>query len=215
MKAVEFVTEGAKVNIDVDGVVSQIRRNCQPFLSQTQQPIWRGMSRARNTKLFDTVETSAYRAPRDTPDIINTYICSWLKKTFNIPFRKEHTLFATGSSSEAGGYGISFAVFPIGEFQYCWSPRYKDLTDEFLSMQNKQFTALEIQQTVNDTMTVGDYVLNKDLDRAVSSRNEIMIYCKSYYIVDVRGLMENEGWYGSMFDIYQNLIFGTEPDDGY
>lgn len=184
MKVNEILLE-APVNVDIDGVISQIKRNCQPFLSEATPPLWRGMSYAKNKyTTFAQVQTEFQREPRDTPPIINDYIVSWLWQKFGIPLRKEHTLFATGANYQAAGYGKPFMVFPIGNFQYCWSPLVKDLTDEFHHLTGQKLSASQIRDEVARVMFQAKYQFNTGLNEAVMSYKEIMIYCKSYYIFD-------------------------------
>ena len=185
MKVAEVLAEAKQLTVDIDKITSQVKRNCQPFLSQVMTPMWRGLAWQQNKDvIFGTVETQGYRSPRDTPPIINTYMMSWLKEKSGIPFRQQHTLFGTGSETAARAFGIPFMAFPIGDFEYCWSPNVRDLTDQFHGMTGKSLTANQIATDVYDVMDSSDYQFNVGLDQALKSYKEVMIYCKSYYIFD-------------------------------
>jgi hypothetical protein len=208
MKVCEVLTE-ALGSVDADGVVSQIKRSCQPFLSQCEEPMWRGLSHARNAgTIFSTVATEQFRSPRDTPAIINTYMMSYLNKKFKIPFRQQHTIFTTGSEGSASSFGTPFMVFPIGQFDYCWSHKVRDLTDQFHHLTGQKLSAREIAEEVYDSMDRAEYKLNEDLTTAVFSYKEIMIYCKSYYILDMYALMRDQGWYADGRKMYKALFLG-------
>lgn len=207
MKVKEILHESEPRSIDIDGVISQIKRNCGQFLSETRVPMYRGMSAQLNPAIFSTVQTPATRGPRDTPGIINTYIVKWFQDNTGLPFRKEHTLFATGSRKEAEDYGRAFLVFPIGQFEYCWSPVYKDLTLQFEHMQMKHYSTAEIQQEVHRVISNGNYEINYGLQQAIQARKEIMIYCKEYYILDYDAIATD---YRTRIDVqgFLDQVFG-------
>jgi hypothetical protein len=184
MKVNEVINESEPTRIDTDGITAQIRLKCSQFLREANTPIYRGMSAQLNKSIFTPIQTAGFRVPRDTPNIINTYIVKWFKDNVGIPYRQANTLFATGSMKEASDYGRTFMVFPVGNFEYCWSPMYKDLTVQFEYMQGNHYSADQVKEEVDRMMYKGHYEFNHGLQQAIMSRKEIMIYCKEYYILD-------------------------------
>jgi len=174
--------------LQIDKLIDALRTNCAPYFKETNRIMYRGINAARMPDLVSVASTSKERFPRDTPNILNQFIVEWFEQNVGIPYRKEHTLFATGSRLEADGYGAAFMVFPIGEFEYCWSPVHSDLTDALASMSGNSLRMDEIKTSVYKVMNRGQYEFNFDLTSAIDSKNEIMIYCKQYYAINFHSL---------------------------
>jgi len=68
-------------------------------------------------------------------------------------------------------YGLSTVIFPIGEFKFLWSPHVQDLWSDVISADPKDMDLLRYKMD--------------DLHDAIESGNEIMIGCKSAYIVHI------------------------------
>ena len=210
MRAKEFIIEANHRNIDLDGIISTIKRECAPFLRLTDVPMYRGMSIGMNKNtFFAKVPTLAFRNPRDTPAVFNNYIVAWFKDHFGFPFRQVHSMFATGALGVSDGYGLSFMVFPRGDFHFTWSPFIGDLTDRF-SEGTKQFTADEIASQVDEVMDDGEYQFDQGLTQAIHSRNEITFICESYYILNVYDLRHFCNMQGLRYeDVIQRIFENT------
>lgn len=124
---------------------------CKPFikLSKSQkQPLalWRGVSEnyIKNngkeiTKLCYEINSPKNRNPTDTPLYLHNKLNEFFIKKFGWAVR--NGVFCIPDKGSAGNYArISsdkqnsfdypqeYFFIPIGDFEYCWSPKYKDLT---------------------------------------------------------------------------------------
>ena len=176
-----------------------IERDCAPYLEQIgDKPLLRGMPidqqfLKKRTRLAD-------RIPKDSPPELHKMINKYFVKAFKRPFR--NAMFCTGVLADAKTYGTAYAVYPIGKFQYLWSPSVTDLwttyednlydmteqiidngfpredaenmTPEFLNKTYKLFLK---------EFVVGEFIHNKGLQKAIQSGKEVMVWCEEYYAV--------------------------------
>jgi len=121
MRLNQYLTE--ELN-SLEDILFLLRRKCGPFISmckETGNLFYRGMR----------PKPSMLRLMRDDREPMNTY--PWLHKYMNEMFTKKFGwpvrsgIFAAKSFSYVEGYGITHVVFGIGDFDYCWSPKIKDL----------------------------------------------------------------------------------------
>lgn len=93
---------------------------------------------------------------------------------FGIKFRSQ-SVFCTGSYKEANSYGnIVVRVEPIGHFTVCWSP----LCDDFIKIMDKN------DMSVQEFIEINKYQTG-DINLAIASKNEIMLYCKQYRAIKI------------------------------
>ena len=176
-----------------------IKRECQPFLQQWgQQPLIRGVKRGATNFIKKEVHLED-RVPKDTPRRLHTQFNKAFVNEFGLPFR--NAMFASGDHAIAKDYGLPYTVFPIGDFKFIWSKEVDDLygqwqrvephrqhddpeSDEYwewrLSRAEKRFT----EQSVKKYQTT-------ELNKAISSRHEIMLWVDSYYGINVEIFEDN------------------------
>ena len=71
-------------------------------------------------------------------------------------------------------YGEPYLFFPIGDFKFVWSPDIDDFYDAWQDAQIKFYT-----------LDIHSYI-DKYLEKAIKSGNEISFNCKEYYLVDLK-----------------------------
>lgn len=181
----------------IETAVRLIEKDCAKYLAEIKYPrdviAYRGMKNRENlalTKNFVRFD----RKPKDMSKTISVKIDNWFKKKFNIMFRSS-SVFVIGRISTAVTYGQPFIIFPIGDYDYCWSEVYSDLTEDFLMKveQLKKYESEKMkyllnyedikQKHVNEIMEDGAYKFNTDLYEALTKykQYEIMISCDNYY----------------------------------
>jgi hypothetical protein len=172
-----------------DEVISLIKRDCKPFLSMKPYALlMRGMKKA-NYPFKQSVRTD--RKPLDTPDETHDQYNKWFKELFGINARSE-CVFVTSSFFIANAYvrlnkGNVYAVFPIGEMKYIWSPLVDDLVD-----------LLDDEMTFDEFKEL-DYKMT-GLNSAIEHRNEIMIKCNEYYAIPIASAEDGRDLYEKIFD---------------
>lgn len=134
--------------------------------------------------------------PRDSPDEQHRKTNEFFKSKFGHECR--NWMFVTGSSNMARGYGELFTIFPIGDFQYLWSPQIEDFankTEEFrteIRMQDRQLPYDMVKSEAQAKMDAfirepGVWNFNTRIGAALKSGHEIMLDCKSFYMFEARG----------------------------
>ena len=192
MKSNEFILEG--VTNDHQQFLNLVKHNCQPYLQQnrhplTDSPLWRGMYpgnysdaegsyQKRNVRLTD-------RKPRDTPMEVHKILNQVFIDKYNAPYR--NALFTTGRKMDIHDYGNGYIIFPIGKFEFIWSPFISDLwryvSDKFKLGPQPIPPRDEQIKDVYEYINKIQYKQN-DLEQAINSGNEIMMRCSSYYAIE-------------------------------
>lgn len=172
-----------------------IKQDCQPYLSQVKDPMLlrRGVKRDYNADpdagrpMFNQRAAHlAGRRPQGSnmqdfktwPDgkikDHHTMVNEYFQATFGNPYR--NGVMCTGDQLTSSRFGTDVAVFPIGEFKFLWSPLVQDL--------NHSHSLWERADQDFMTMLTNAQYQDTDLEAAIASKNEIMLWAKSYYTLD-------------------------------
>lgn len=204
----------------IETAIQLIKKDCGKYLNEIKHPqdviAYRGIKNKENlilTKNFVRFD----RKSKDTSKALSNKIDNWFKKMFNIAFRSS-AIFIVGNISTAMEYGQPFIIFPIGDYDYCWSERYSDLTEDFFTAikQLKYFEPKEMeylsnykldnasQKHVNEIMIDGNYKFNIDLYKALTKfkQCEVMISCDNYYALACTNI-----------EIYKDILAGLKNDN--
>jgi hypothetical protein len=129
MKITELLAEDiSQLNV----LIKLLKRDCAPFLREVEAPLYRGIyTRSSSLKkmgpdLFrGTVRKD--RRPKDSSEELNANLNMGIERHLGIKNARDTSLFCSFSMSQANSYGTEvFLVFPIGDFQYIWSPFIAD-----------------------------------------------------------------------------------------
>lgn len=162
-----------------------IMANCGPFLRQIKylkrDILFRGIRGLNVSKVMNKLPCPTNRLPLDTAMDIHLVADDWFFHNTGIRYRS-NAIFCTGDRYVTSGYGDPCAVFPIGEFSFCYSNTIGDMTNTIGDLKNDVATregTLEVHKILNR----GRYKQNTDLRRALKSHSEIMVHCVSYYAI--------------------------------
>jgi hypothetical protein len=150
--------------------------------------VFRGLQTTKPNTLFK-VACPIGRQPRDTEPEAHGAADDWFLHAFGVRYRS-NALFGTGSYRQASDYGSVFAMFPIGDFNFCYSPVVDDLTgsledpagyaddysdpdDPDYEMDGDDYLAM-VGDHVWDLMAGMQYKHNTNLQKGILSRHEIM-----------------------------------------
>lgn len=119
----------------IEELANKIRTDCKPYIASLPEGLagrvlYRGMSPAISNDLdilLTPREMRYDREPRDLDPFTSDIADRWFKERFNWAARSQG-VFACGSPSMAGEYGIPHAIFPIGKFLYLWNHHIEDLS---------------------------------------------------------------------------------------
>lgn len=168
-------------HMDHDQIREFVEKNCQQYLNEiddtpTQYVMWRGISK-RDEYDYLVVNTRTDRRPLGTDiKVHNKFVKAFRKNDFIA--NRNNSVFCTGNRHEAQQYGLVYAMFPIGRFDYTWSPYVEDLIIVSRDMPE------DISEFVKENYQ--DY----DIISAIESGNEIMISCDKVLLVNPRILMD-------------------------
>ncbi|MCK5019545.1 MAG: hypothetical protein KAS32_20970 [Candidatus Peribacteraceae bacterium] len=199
-------------------MITLIHKECQPFLKEWA-PKQKGKSEAtfmysgrRNEKDFVKKRIRKNRRPTDTHIDIHNDLDKRFTKKFGYPARS-NSVFVTGDFSSTNRYGEGYMVFPIGKYQFLWSPKQKDLYENlyewmgtFVESDREGYKGwLELQARASRHLpddpgykesydkakidydmgmdNIVDGYQKTDINGAIKSGNEIMITAKDYYMV--------------------------------
>lgn len=175
------------------GLISYIQENCSEFLSQSSDPLWRGMTITSSNVLY---KQHAARTPVDTPNVIHAAINDFFTLKFGIPFR--NGVFATGDVYEADSYlrrsegrqRELAMVFPVNGFSFCWSPVVSDFYHIPTTELVKKITS--DPNYVTETFEKLKYQTT-DLQRGIDINHEIMLDCPNGYIAISESILTHLG----------------------
>lgn len=113
-----------------------IKRDCKKWLNEvsdiSEYKIFRGTNSImkRPESILYKKDVRKNRQPKDTSKAVHDIFDEYFEKNFGWKMRSE-SLFVTGDESIASEYGYAYMVLPIGDYNYCWSPKVPDLTGYF------------------------------------------------------------------------------------
>lgn len=195
-----------------------ILRDCSFFLRQVDNPpagpdsiLFRGLN---SEEAFTRIIVPKQRKPKDSTAPFHQAYDRFFMEEFGKPYRSV-SVFCTGKEQEARSYGSPYAIFPIGEFDFCYSPVIADLfghiedspsrtqaiiataepewanlfydnPDAYIDDFGTMIRSEPVQQAFVDYLRKhGRYAENSDLSTAIRSQKEIMVACNSYYAVSL------------------------------
>jgi hypothetical protein len=171
----------------VTKIAQLLKRDCRYYLEENPDPIgkfplYRGLG--PTSKLFLKKEVHlTNRIPKDIPMSVHTILNDKFEHKFEYPYR--NGLFATGAEEIALTYskvnGVSYIIFPIGDFSFIWSPTIYDLYSELDGFSADEFDD-EAEYREQIDKIVNSYK-DEALLTAIQSSREIMIWCEAYYAI--------------------------------
>lgn len=190
-----------------------IYQNCQHYLQQVDNrpdryPLWRGMKYMGHGNVYNAEDIDVgkkqvrltNRKPLDTPQEDHDALNSFMQREYEHPFR--NGLFATGADHVAAGYGDTdepYAIFPIGKFDILWHRDIGDTWNDFFDSpayyEYKHVEKIPLDELVYKMFEeyYGPYE-EGDLQEAIDSGMEIMIWVKEYYYMRAEFLPGFEAW---------------------
>jgi len=176
-----------------DELIDQIQEDCKYYFDRNGRPlhsypVYRGIYPP--IKTIETKKPRKDRTPIDTPKEIHKKLDELFKKEFGWKARSEG-VFVTGSRSQAGMYGDPHIVLPIGKFKYVWSPSIPDLTvylerdvHVLMRIHGKEEIIMEPEEYNKILKNTVNKYKSTDFENAILSRNEIIIKCDRYYLIN-------------------------------
>ena len=173
------IAEATEIHTDAQWIMERLSKDCKPFLNLigsqvTKYKLYRGMPFMKKADSMTKKQIRLDdRKPMSSAQVKHERYNHFFQEVFGQPFR--NAMFATGSHKMAQYYGEPFMVFPIGKFDWLWSP---DVNDMALDIQWPHIGGFgnvpPSQEAVDDKLEFAEYRMNHDLPKAIKSGNEIL-----------------------------------------
>lgn len=158
----------------LEEVAQTLKTQCSKWLSETKGGIvYRADGSLQTYDDFVLKNVAKIRQDSDIPIAsqaqINNYFAS---KGFNVKIGS--SVFSSADLEEVHVYGKPMVFLPVGNFAFAWSPKVKDVLGTLFvnGRKNPNFNALLATYT------------NTNLPAAIASKNEIIVSCNSFYLID-------------------------------
>jgi hypothetical protein len=114
-------------HFSLDEVVALISRHCGSFLkSSGGVPVFRGMKASYGNDVAIKFDHPSNRSPKDSSKEFNVMFNAAIEHVHGVQEIRAKSLFASGKPSQAAAYGPLHFLFPIGGFEFMWSPEIID-----------------------------------------------------------------------------------------
>lgn len=161
-----------------EAAAEAMRRDCQPYLcmeSLAGGSLYRGAG-VEAPEAFEG-RVIRDRRPKNMPGHLHAAADQWFSTQFGVRYRGAG-LFCTGDKTQAIRHGKPYKIAPIGGFQFCWSPKVKDL-HEWCEAHGYLDRS---EQDLVIALSELDY-RDEDFLEAVASGNEVMVACARYWAI--------------------------------
>ena len=185
MRLQRFINEGER--LPAEEVAKILKKECKPFLRETKSAkdfMWRGLQVGLQVSDIEKKVVRRGRLPSDTPMWLHKLLDELFEDNFGWKSRS-NSAFATGFRQQSMKYGMPFLFFPIGKYNYVWSPDIEDLYEHLnIRKFREELTPEQITEEWLEENIISEYI-EKDLVKVVKKqlRNEVMFNCKKYYLL--------------------------------
>lgn len=191
MRFLQFLREDKQT----ERALAQVERQCADFIQElgAQFGLWRGFNRRFSLPDDHKLAVPEDRKPLDTEREIHHAMDDWFFDNFGFRARS-NAVFCTGSENAALAYGNVHAIYPIGKYEYVWSPEVEDtlhLNEEarqlLMRIEGRERRKLSVAEWRERKAEIIIDILEKSrytgsgLKQAVKSHHEIMLHCDHYY----------------------------------
>ena len=189
MRLTDIVTES--MNDSEENIKEKLENQCQPWLSTVgwQPPVYHGSR--HHSKPFLKFKSENQLDSFDPEE--HSYVFKDAMDALGVRANRKNSIFVTGDPGQAGIYttnphdasdtseGDVYTIWPIGDFEYVWSPEVFDLFMDIEDIEDEidQEDDRNLEEWIKE-----NYKANKGIKEALEKGVEIMLYApKGYYAV--------------------------------
>ena len=175
MRLTNYLTEEQ----DFQYIWGLLQKDCKPYIKQIKNDLLYRGSYKSNPGIVK-VTPRKDRRPMSIHPKVQEILDNFFNKKFGWKPRSTG-VFCTGDFSQAGQYGTAaYSFWPIGPFKFLWHPEVSDLFESLWDIQNSWGYWIDNPQILENF--VKGYS-DKNFQKAIQSKHEIMVSCKKYYLV--------------------------------
>lgn len=170
-----------KEELSPEDIINTLQRDCSMFIDEVGSTgLYRGIKEPP-TGLLNKIVPRTDRYPKHTPIQLQNAFNQVFEEIYGVKDIRSRAVFCAGTEQN-NYYGHMYRIFPIGHYEYWWSPRVNDL---FEFMQDREFLE-QGAEGLRDFLAKYKYQ-DTELLKALKKYkfNEIMLLCDSYYAISV------------------------------
>lgn len=187
--------------MNIDKKIQEIKDDCSPYLDQLKSSknpntfLFRGMFTKSDNDIFITKTVRRNRKASSTPQWFSDIVDEYFVEKFGTPFRSA-SIFCTTQVNVAMLYGPLYAIFPIGDFKYCYSPIIEDMYDLSTAAKHgfieRDYVGPFKSHKKEDIFPLLDKFAytDKNFMNWKNVNHEIMIATESYHAIKITGLFD-------------------------
>lgn len=167
-----FITESA------DDIFQTVHRDCSMFLAEVGKVgMYRGIKNPPSGVL-NRITPVTGRKPLSTSIELHNFFNQAFKEVHGVENIRSRAVFCAGTVNNSY-YGHMHRIFPVGHYEYWWSPKVHDL---FEDLQDVDLEMDEVKHFVKKVK-----YRNEGLTTALKAYkfHEVMLLCDSYYAISV------------------------------
>ena len=148
------------------------------FYRETKKSLFRGL---QSKKFFLDLTPPVNRPPKDSGSWLHNLTVKQLDAA-GFTANRNNSFFCSGDFKQTLPYGTTYIVFPYNTFQYTWSTKIIDWFGHWdtINPNPSKLTPEEFEDVYG--FRAGNNRTLDDLDKAISSKHEIMIHGKCIFI---------------------------------
>lgn len=189
-----------------------VKSDCAPYLKEinyalSDHMLYRGVVDTTRKYIAKTVRLED-RKPKDIELELHNRINEYFNEKFGAPFR--NSIHVTSHEPQAYEYasggdesGSVYIIFPVGNFDFLWSPKISDMLDAAMGHDLQRYG--NYGNTERDVTKLKKYwerfknealatYQTTDLIAAINSEHEVMIRCKEYYGIKESTAITDKHW---------------------
>lgn len=174
LESMDYIEKGKRI-------VAYIQKNCAPWIAEAgvKSTVYRGVrTQGKEGALAYLQSVRKARKPKDTDNQRNKLFIQLINDVGGVANR-HNSVFGTSKEGVARAYGDVYAMFPVGEFHYTWSPEWLDWTEDL--------RLPEIEDLYKKNLQGIEKLIKIDtgMPQALRRQAEIMIHCNEVVMIPV------------------------------
>lgn len=176
-------------------VIATLQKDCKKFLDEVNvtgnTQLWRGTDDVPTGTGFTKMKMIHNRLPMSTKHHIHDFLNDFFQDKFG--WKARNGVFCMGNINGVKAYGPPYAIFPIGNYKYIWSPDVDDVFSDIVSdyPRDEALAKNHVYPQLGERLKKIDWRTD-DMEVALNEYpdKEIMLHAPEYYVIAWRLVKE-------------------------